>query len=566
MKFKLAKAALMTMAVMAPPAFSALYEVTEIDTTSLSRHAFVADINANGDIVFVASYDANLPLAEHNIPINLSLIDFENESLAADLTDIFAARNGDFNATDFEVILRYLSANQASDRVQPLTPWLSYTTDGNVLSYIPAFDEERSDYNGFTKTVETRVQAINDNGVVVGVSEGITGPIEYTEEDGTEVTYQLRQFGTRGFVQINGMTVGLPSDVTIVGGYSEALGVNNKLQVVGSEMVAPLDSLITFEENCSDEDFRSDAPLEDCLNNVQNTLGGTNPRNFRHRHAAVVWQLDTEGNITSKTSYGVPIELDEDEDGYYASEAVDINENGIAVGSATNLVRDDANVRSQYAAIFADGEITSLTDRNTYISSSALAINDNNIVAGVGARSISGVTRTKFFYHNMETGETTFPDDFFASSSSVARAINNNGLIVGEGEADTNPVGRTSHGFLYDTNDDTFRDINDLLGCDQGYLIVQARGINDSDQIAALARVRRPLRNPQGDIVTADDGSETLIDTFVTVRLDPVPGGTIDNCSTPPPIDDDNDSSGGSAGFWLLLVVPSIWLRRKRLR
>ncbi|MCC2604358.1 DUF3466 family protein [Planctobacterium marinum] len=555
--FKFARVALVSMAVFSQASHGALYQVTEIDTHAVSKNAFPVDMNESGDIVMSLTYSSQFPLAEYNIPIDLSLIDFESETLQDNLTDIEAAQNGNFNLEDYQTILSVIRAGQGVRTVQRLVPWLSYVSDTGAVSYIPGFDVEDADYSGYTKSVDTRVKGINDSGVIVGNSEGNPVKVEYVNEDDEEITYLVRGHTTRGFVDLNGNTVGLVSDSDLVGGYTEARDVNNSLMVAGLEIFNPREAITEAVETCNDEEDRGDQPLETCLQNLHATLFST------HHRRAVIWQLDTDGNVTDTMTYEVPFEPEEDDDRLFSSEALAINENGVAVGRTTNFFEDNTDFMSQYAAVFSGDEIISITDRNEYRSSIATDINDSNLVTGYAVKRINGIDRSKFFVYNTDSNEISFPDDFFPGSSSVARGINNNGQVVGEGEVETTLSStRRREAFVYDVNDSTFQNLNDLLSCDSPYTIIQAHSINDSGQIAALARVRRAETDVQGNLALADDGSENLVDTFITVRLNPIPGGEIDSCD-----DDDDDTSapdrqGGSTG-WGLLLLPLVLLMRR---
>lgn len=554
---KLAKAAIMSMAVFSQSSFAAVYQVAEIDTQNISRNAFAVDINASGDVILSVNYSTALPVPEHNIPIDLTLIDFDSDAIADLMTDLESARNGDFNLADYQTILSLISATQGTDTTQRLVPWLSYVSDNGVLEFIPGLDMEDPDYGGYTKSVDTRVQGINDNGVIVGNTLAVPRKVEYTTDAGNDITYILREHGNRGFVDLNGVVVGLVSESDLAGGITQAFDVNNNLVVAGTEIFDPSEGITQAVANCSDDELRGDQPVELCLSRQQLNLGAT------HQRRAVLWNLDNDGNVVSKNTFGLPFTPEEDDTRIYASEATAVNDNGVAVGRASNFFEDNTSLPRLYAAIFSNNEVTSITDRNEYISSQATDINNNNMAVGFASRIINGFERSKFFVYNIDTNEINFPDDFFSSSTSIARGINDNGLVVGEGEVETNlSTNRRSAAFLYDINDNTFQNINDLLSCDSEYNIVQAHDINNSGQIAAVALVRRAERDVQGNVILADDGSENLIDVLITVVLNPVPGGQIDSCEVPP---EQTQQRSGSFGFWGMLLLAVVFIRRFRL-
>ncbi|BDX06416.1 DUF3466 family protein [Planctobacterium marinum] len=557
--FKLAKVALVSLAVFSQSSQGALYQISEVNTQAVSKNAFPADMNESGDVVVAVTFDSIFPLPEYNIPIDLSLIDFENEDLQDALTDIEAAQNGNFNLEDYATILNLIRSGQGSLTTQRLVPWLSYVVENGVVEYIPAFDEIDADYSGYTKSLETRVSAINDNGVVVGISQARPTKLDYINESGDEFTFLVREFGARGFVDLNGINVGLVSDSELAGGYTEAHDVNNSLQVVGIEVFEPNDTISDAAENCEDDELRGDQPLEVCLQILHSSLYGS------HNRRAVIWELDTDGNVVEKKTFGLPFEREEDDERLFVSEALAINENGLAVGLATNFYEDNTDFESTYAAIFSGEEVVSFTDRNEYFSSIATDINDNNLVTGYALKDVNGIRRTKFFVYDVNSTEITFPDDFFPGSSSVSRGINNLGQVVGEGEVETTlSSDRRREAFIYDSNDDTFQNLNDLTSCDTPYTLVQAHSINDSGQIVALARVRRANTDIQGNISLNDDGTESESDQFVSVVLNPIAGGEIDDCSDTDSQTDTQERQGGSSGWGLLMLLLLPLTRRFR--
>ena len=548
--FKLAKVALVSLAVFSQSSHGALYQISEVNAQTISKSAFPADMNESGDVVLSVTYDSLYPLPEYNIPIDLSLIDFENESLQESLTDIEAAQNGNFNLEDYATILNYIRSGQTALTTQRLVPWLSYVSENGAIEYIPAFDAVDADYSGYTKSLDTRVQAINDNGVIVGNSQARPEKLDYVNESGDEFTFLVREFGGRGFVDLNGINVGLVSESDIAGGYTEAHDVNNSLQVVGFEVFDPNEAISEAAENCADDEIRGDTAIEICLQSLQASLEGS------HNRRAVIWELDTDGNVVDKKTYELPFEREEDDERLFASEAYAINENGVAVGRTTNFYEDNTELESQYAAVFSGDEIISFTDRNEYFSSIATDINDNNLVTGYAVRDVNGVNRTKFFVYDVNSTEITFPEDFFPGSSSVARGINNQGQVVGEGEVETTlSSDRRREAFIYDSNDDTFHNLNDLTSCDTPYTLVQAHSINDSGQIVALARIRRVDTDIQGNISLNDDGTESEADQFVSVVLNPIAGGEIDDCSGTDSQNDTQERQGGSSGWVMLLLL-----------
>ncbi len=537
---------------------AAVYEVVEIPTQNIALNSFAASINDTGDIALVTT-------GVFNPPIDLSLLDFESEILINGLTDLEGAQNGNFNAEDLTFISSFI-AGQVSNTGQQIASSQSYLANAGTLSgddivFIPAFDEVDPDLNSFTRSIDTRVREVNNQGVMVGTSEGKFGKVVYTNEAETEITYTLQSFGQRGFVSIGGTNYGLEPGVETVGAISEGFDVNNNLLVAGYETLDPTEARVTAEANCQDDEVRGDIPVELCL---QNLINAGVLSAFQLRGA--LWQFNEQGEVLSKESLGLHITPEEDDTRVHISRALSVNDNGVAVGEATDFYQDDEDRPRTFAAIFQNGEVTGFTDHEEYFNSIAIAINNNNLVIGQATKNISGFSRTKFFIYDIDSETTTFPEDFFPGSASVARAINENNLVVGEGEVDASfNVPRRGHGFLYDIEAGTFQDLNDLVSCTSPYTIVQANSINSSNQIAATAIVHRQVFDILGEGRVDDNGDPVTEDLIVSVLLDPVTNGQIDDCNgeEPPPEEENQERSSGSFAWFSLFIGMMVIVRRR---
>lgn len=549
-QFKIAPIAALCTAVISASASSAVYQITEVDTYQTALNAFSSGINAAGDVAVIVQ-------SPYNPPIDLSFLNFDADFFQTNLTDVDAARNGNFNATDYFIIADFVRGQRGSTLAQKLAEYQSYTYENGVLLFEPAFDEIDAELGGYSQSTETQIQAINDSGVTVGISEGKTFKVEYTNDIGAELTYVVQEFGARGFVNINGQTVGLVSESDLVGGYSEAHDINNGLLVAGAEVLDPLESYVESVEECNDEEARGDFPFEVCIQQRINA----GPENS-HQIRGVLWQLDQQGNVLEKTQLGLPITVDEDDSRQFVSRALAVNENGVAVGTATNYIGENENFPRSYPALFNAGEVTTIIDTSENLEGAAVDINNNDIVTGYSTRNVDGRTRTKFFVYNVNDNQLTYPDDFFSGASTVARALNDNGQVVGEGDVDTtsNTGLRRKHAFIYDINEDSFQNLNDLVACNSPYTIVQANDINDAGQIAATAVINKPILNMLGQPQLDDDGNEVFQDIVVSVLLDPITGGTPDDCAPPPA--EVQERQGGALSFWLLGLLGLGFLRK----
>lgn len=534
---------------------AAVYEIVEMPMEEISLRGFSSSVNSAGDVGLVAT-------GVFNPPIDLSLIDFENQTVIDGLTDIESARQGNFNAADLTFITSFI-ASESSTISQQIANSQSYivpagATTAEQVVFVPGFDEIDPDLNGYSRSTDTRIRFLSDSDIAVGSSEGKFNKTPYTNESGNEITYITQDFGSRAFVNIAGVNYGIAPESDITGAVTEGFGINSNMLVVGYETVDPTAARIAASANCADEEARGDFPEEQCR---QQLIEAGILTAFQLRGA--LWQMNDQGEVLDRRILGLHITPAEDDSRIHISRALAVNDAGIAVGEATDFFLEDENRPRTFAAVFRDDEVIGFTDHNEYFNSIAIDINNNNIVTGQATRTINGVNRTKFFIYDIATETVTYPNDFFPSSASVARDINNNNMVVGEGEVDSSiNVTRRDHGFLYNVDEDTFQNLNDLTACNTPYTIVQANSINDDNQIAATAIVNRQSFNIKGEAVVDDNGEPVLEDAIISVLLNPIPGGQIDDCDEPE--EEVDERSGGSVGWAATLLAGLVGLARRR--
>ena len=158
--------------------------------------------------------------------------------------------------------------------------------------------------------------------------------------------------------------------------------------------------------------------------------------------------------------------------------AYGINNAGHVVGAAANLI-DGAPNRPTTSFLYADGVMTDLGNFGG-VWSSALSINDRGQVVGYsGIEGIGGdlyPTRAFLYSDGVLHNLGSLVDGF----STSAQDINALGLVVGRGDT---PTG--SAGFLY--VDGVMTDLNALIDPASGWVVRDAWGINDLQQIAGTA-------------------------------------------------------------------------------
>jgi hypothetical protein len=582
-------AALSLALLVAPVSQAAKYRVVELPVADKGQSSFPSAINEDGNITVIVgapSTSTTRLSTPYNIPIDLDLLDFESETLINGLTDVASASNGDFNSTDYELLLALIRASDGAQSGQQIANTIGFLASENETNYIPGFDQRSTPNNEFSISTNIILRDVNGSDFTVGSGEGFYNKVDYTFESGEEVTFVVHEFGTRGFVSLGGDTVvGLPAPETIAGGFSDAYGINESNQVVGYGtslfLSDTLQTAITDckndelvdDENPDTQDFplRGDIPVESCISTIVESF--TNSPTTFSQLRGLIWQLDGQGNLLDTKVLGLLFEPEADDTANYSSQALAINDNGIAVGiSNGQYTENDVTVTRNFGVIFDEDEVISLTPdpdsavaRSSNTISSAADINNNNLVVGYQVKAVNGSNRTKFFVYDMNLSEITFPDDFFLGSSSVALDINNNDLVVGYGEVDASLTGRRTEGFLYDHEAEQFYGARDLISCDSPYTIVQANSINDKNEIAATALYKGPQRDSRGEVIIDSTGNETIVDLVVAVKLEPITGGEVENCDAP--ADEINRARQGASVSWMLAFgfVLLGWRRFKSL-
>ena len=556
-------AALSLALLVAPVTQAAKYRVVELPVIAEGKSSFPSAINENSNITVNVS-------APYNIPIDLELLDFESETLINILTDIDSAKNGDFNSTDYEILLSLIRSADGLQSAQQIANTISFLTSENETNYISGFDKLTDQGNEFSIGTNINTRDINNSNFIVGRGEGAYSKVDYTSENGEDIIFVVHEFGTRGFVSHGSNIVGLPAPASIAGGFSDAFGINESNQVVGygTTLIVP-DSLETALTDCENEDLiddddpdtsdfplRGDVPIESCISNVVDSL--SNSISTFSQLRGLIWQLDSQGNLLDTKVLGLLFEPEADDTVNYSSQAVAINDNGVAVGISNGQYSENgATVTRNFGVIFDEDNIINLTPepdsivaRTSQTISSAADINNNNLVVGYQVKSVNGSNRTKFFVYDMNLDEITFPDDFFLGSSSVALDINNNGLVVGYGDVDASLTGRRTEGFLYEHEAKQFYSIQDLISCDSPFTIVQANSINDKNEIVATALYKGPARDSSGNVIIDSSGSETIVDLVVAVKLEPIIDGLVEECDIPS--NQINRERQGASLFWIL--------------
>ncbi|MBU2876311.1 DUF3466 family protein [Aliiglaciecola lipolytica] len=550
---------------------AAKYTVVELPLRDKGINSYARAINDRGE---VAASIAN----PFNPPIDVDLINFESEALINTLTDADGASVGNINDDDLLILYSFITSDatttnifypQSNDSTNPFLQQIatvqSYVLENTEVEEKIGFDVIEQDLQGLTKSADTLATGINNFSAIVGFGEAPFQKINYRNENGLNLKYHVQDFLVRGFMDINGVTIEVPPIEDLLGGISVANDINDSFEVAGYGSVDVIDGFDDVVDLCDDKEARGDIPQEYCLRQLRdeyqgrvrsklaNSLGNRDPVDETFLRRAIIWEFSSSGELLNSRELGTILEPAPGDTRFYESRANAINNNGIAVGVSNDFYQDSQTVVINKAAVFDGDDVHGFISDEEYLESTALDINDNDVVVGYANKIITSATRNKFFVYDYRGDVLSFPDDFFESSSSIARGINNNGLVVGEGEVDTDLIGsRRKEAFLYDINTEEFTNINDLLSCDTPYTIVQGIDINDNDEITATAVIYRERTAINGELALDARGNTIFQNMSVAVKLVPIPGGSIDDCHL---VKETVERKGGSLYYLLGLAL-----------
>lgn len=559
-------------------AHAATYEVVDKGDVDSLKFTYSHTQNDAGDAAISGADVYNFPVQfqyldqdDFDAIERLAERQYESVHELEDLEDKAALEAGNPTANDLSWAIRYLESAGSSSLYQKVGDIVAMVNNGTQTTEFVVYDQPFEGTDSLTRSTLDYISGITNDGWVYGTGSAPYLPVPFTESDGDDVTHWVRDFQERGYVSPDmGQTIFplIPPEATYYGGRSAFLDANNRVAVgyVSNKLNQDVVDVIEDETGgCIDPDRLDDLPLEVCIQNLSGSL---------YHLMAYQWTFNEQGQVASEKELGLLVTPDEDDDRVFQSYAQAINSHGVAVGFSHGWVDETETTpssnesRSLYAVVYKDGEVISFTpDHGKHFDSRAYDINDSGIAVGHVNVFINGNQRTKFYYVDTnapaEEMEFVLPTDFFNGSSSTARAINENGLVVGEGEVETqndssvNP--RRTHGFLYNIAEDTFTDLNDFLTCNSDYTIIEARDINENNEISASAIVKVPRRDSKGELMLGEDGEQLVEDVVRAVTLKPIPG-EVEDCSK---VEDKVERKGASIGWAILALLASFGFRRK---
>jgi hypothetical protein len=585
---------------------AAIYEVIEVDK-SAEGYTYGGKLNINEEMAVAGTNS-------YNFPVQFEYLDDDDfnaiEYLARTRHDIYfgleeiedldAMKAGTPTANDLAWAKLYLQDRNNSNtnlyfEYQVVADTVGMinqdATDESVASAeICIFD---TDFNGtacsglLTRSTVDIMEGITDTGTSFGTATAPYLPMEeFTDSNGNIRQHWLRSHGQRGFFSVdNGTTIYPvpPIETRYGGGISSVFDMNDNGTAVGYssyKLSEGREEDILDPTNGCVEPNRFNVPFEICVQYHQTGM---------YHIQAFKASLSSSGNVETE-QLGLLITPHADDDRGFSSQALAVNNNGVAVGYAhgwddNNVTTPASNERmtGSYAVIFKEDEagnkkVFDFNQPHYYFSygyvypfSKARDINDNGIVVGYASDVDYGWIE-KFFYVDSslpeDEMEIIIPNGFFKSSKSTAYAVSDTGLVVGEAEIETHNDSadkpRRTVGFIYDVSSDTPKmiDLNTLLTCKSEYTILTAKDVNDAGQISATAVVKSESYDALGEAILDESGNPVLVDVVRAVVLQPVEGGEIDDCeSTEEKVERQGASFGSVAIFSLLSLLG---LRRRR--
>lgn len=458
--------------------------------------------------------------------------------------------------------------------------------EDSISTEICIFD---TDFDGtpctgtLTRSTLGSIAGFNNSGIMFGSGTApylaIDGPVD---SDGEIQTHWVREHAQRGFYSLDfGATIQeiTPTYTEYGGGISAVLDINDNGSIIGYTSYAVSEywesEVLNEEGGCADPDVLAEIPYEVCVQKLQTSM-----------YYIQAFKASLSEDEPDLELLGLLVEPHEDDTRAFSSQAVAINNSGVAVGYAhgwddSSVIEPDVNeaMTGSYAVMFKDDKVFDFNQEHYRLSYSSVVsfsaandINDNGIVVGYTHDPSTFVQ--KFFYVDTSVQESEMeiivPKGFFNSSVSNATAVNSDGVIVGQAqieshnESSSNP--RRTTGFMYDLSSDSpdSVDLNTLLECNSAHNIIEANDINDSGQISATAIVKSPSFDSLGEPVLDDSGNPVLIDVVRAVLLNPIEGGEVEDCG-----DDEDSIERQGAGFGQLILLSLLTLfgiRQKKIK
>lgn len=553
------------------------YQIIDKGEASKLKYTYAQQQNINGDMAISGTNIYDFPVQfqyldddDFSAIETFAFFNYQSVHALDNIEDADALRAGTPTANDLAWVVRWLQSTTSTGKgkniaYQKIGNTIAMTHINGLSQDYPLWDTSFEGSDTLTRSTTDIISGITNTGILYGTATAPYLPSDvFTDAEGEEHTFWLREYGFRGFYAFDQGTQAqqlIPFETQYGGGTSAILDVNETGIAAGFSSYKITQSYLeaiegrtdpdkSDEDNkkssCADPDIvPADMTLEACVARLL-----LNATSAPYHAMALKATLDPNGAPVVE-QLGLLVTPHEDDERIYSSYALAINNNGVAVGYADGfhdetvtepeaderrIYRDsDGLIKNyQFAVAYKNGEVIDLSGEHSDKGSSrAYDINEAGIAVGHIDSLVSGKLVQKFFYVDTSVPQEEInmitPDDFFSGSESTARAINNNNLIVGEGEVEThnesaqNP--RRTAAFIYDMNDDLFTNLNETIACNlrQTYNIIEARGINDDGIISATAIVKADRRDAKGNIMLDDNGTPLTEDVVRAISLQPTP-------------------------------------------
>ncbi|KKK99807.1 DUF3466 family protein [Rheinheimera mesophila] len=531
----------------ASSAYAAVYQVQELPEVSTVQSQFAAAINDNGDAVGNGSFI-------YNFPVDVSRLDFEDASLTALLTaeEIEQVKLGNVTAAALTKLLGYLRTanNNGNYTIQRYSDVLALnlTTGAQVKireqAAVPTNREYIYDINNSSNAIALATTPFTLQSFTPAATETTPSP--------ETVELWVPDLGYIKSYVVNGNSVtALPIPYEeLGGGFSNAVKISESNYIAGSGSVGMDETTKeAIETACKGET----APVNICYYSAAPTA---------YYERALVWKMNESGQISAPVEYGFlgPVIEGSSLSGYI-SRALSVNDDGIAVGFST-YTDAERRVSPTHATVFDEGEVSPIINPLDWDFSSANDINNQNIIVGSANKRFNGIARNRMFIFDYNTKTVTYPNGFFSSSGTLPSAINENNLVVGAAEiVPEDGTTRRQVAFLYNIQDQSFVDLNTLLPCGTKFNLVEAKDINNNNEIIANAIFSVEQRDSKGELVKDSAGNPVMENVTRPVKLTPVPNGTIEDCNVAEEVT--YERQGGSSAWFSLLLLPLLMLRRR---
>ena len=161
-----------------PSVSAATYDLTVAPVQDLSFFNFAQSIDNTGTMVVISE-------SEYNPPIDLSILDFENETFTSIFEDPEAVEQGVFSNADYQALYAYIiNGRSSSTLIQSLATYRSYQMDTVSVDLIPGFDVFDESFNDYSHSAYSEINDSVDGDYFVGAGAAAFFKLDYTNEDG----------------------------------------------------------------------------------------------------------------------------------------------------------------------------------------------------------------------------------------------------------------------------------------------------------------------------------------------------------------------------------------------